>query len=361
LKHTYFRKVLVLPDAGPKNPFQYLLVGFLRRNGLEVHLAPKLKLFTLFKAVNKTNPDVVYFDWIHSFILGKNVVSTLIKSLTFFVEIIYLHYYRSIPIIHTIHNIQNHNRLSLHLEKLLYRFFLLRCFKIRVYSGAVKKEVIAAFKLSPDRIYVVQDIPFHHYYPNSATKTESRLQLGIGKKDFIFLFFGRIAQYKGIENLIDAFIKIARAGDKLIIAGEHMDQKYFLKLKALSNERPDIIWYSHFIEKDSVQYFFNAANIVVLPFAKIDHSGSIDLSLSFARPVITLDTGANRSLLSHQKDLLFKYPSQLAATMNKAGDMDLNTIEKQNFRIADAAHYSRLLTLFQKSGHHESTFRHEYI
>lgn len=363
MTHTYFRKILILPDAGTKNPFQYLLIDFLRKNGLNVFVAQKLKLFNIYSAVNKTNPDVVYFDWIHSLILGKSMLVTLIKSMVFLLEIIYLYYIKSIPIIHTAHNIQNHKGLRLKPEKVIYQFFLLRCDKIRVYSEAVKKEVIRIFGISPERIFVIQDVPFHHYYPNTSTKKDSRLNLGFKEDDFLYLFFGRIEPYKGIENLIRAFLEMVQHNDYLIIAGENLDKDYLLKLKNLSAGHANIIWHNEFIEKDSVQYFFNAADIVVLPFTRIDHSGSIDLSLSFAKPVITLATEAICSLLAHQHFLLFQDSAQLAGLMCSAKQLDLDSIGSQNFKIADSAYYFDLLTLFQKVKipENEDTLRHEYI
>lgn len=363
MTHHYFRKILILPDAGPKNPFQYLMASFLQKNGLNVIVAPKLKLLSLYTAINKTNPDVVYFDWVHSFILGKSFTATLIKSLTFVLEIMYVYHIKSISMVHTVHNIQNHKGMKVKLEKVIYHFFLLKCSRLRVYSQAVKNEIIANFKILPEKIFVIQDIPFHHYYPNDSTKPESRVRIDIQKSDFVYLFFGRIEPYKGIQNLITAFIEIAKNNDYLIIAGESLDKEYLSKLKNISCDHPNIIWHNQYIEKDSAQYFFNAADIVVLPFIKIDHSGSVDLSLSFSKPVITLATEATSSLLVHQHFLLFQDPSQLAGLMQKAKDIDLNLVGKQNFKIADSACYSDLLTFFKKakSVKNENTCRHKYI
>lgn len=228
---------------------------------------------------------------------------------------------------------------------------------------ATRQEVIDQFKVLPEKVSVIPDIPFHHYYPNSSTKVNSRLHLGIGKKSFVYLFFGRIERYKGIENLITAFSEMALSTDCLLIAGECIDPDYLRKLKDLSGGHPNIVWYNAFVEKNSVQYFFNAADIVVLPFKKIDHSGSVDLSLSFAKPVITLATEAASTLLAHQRFLLFEHTAQLTGLMQKAKSTDLDAIGRQNFNIADAACYQNLLELFKtvKACENENTFRHEYI
>jgi glycosyltransferase involved in cell wall biosynthesis len=50
-------------------------------------------------------------------------------------------------------------------------------------------------------------------------KYQSRKYLGIGNKKFVYLFFGKIIKYKGIENLIESFEKFDN-DSLLLIAGQ---------------------------------------------------------------------------------------------------------------------------------------------
>jgi beta-1,4-mannosyltransferase len=340
---------LILPDAGPENPFQYQMIAFLRINGFEVQAGKKEKFGSIYKHVKDFDPEIVYFDWVHSFILGRSVVWSYIKSLLFIAEIIYLSSIKKITIIHTLHNTQNHLQLQLSLERVVYGFFLKHCSKIRVYSEAVKQKVIHQFDISPDSISVIQDIPYHQYYVSNSTKKNSREHLNIIETGFVFLFFGRIKTYKGLENLIASFLSTARQDDCLLIAGANTDQEYVLKLKNLSCHDPKIIWFDRFIAKEEVQYFFNAADIIVLPFLRIDHSGTIDLAMSFRKPVITLKTDSTKALLAHQEILLFEETQDLADTLVKAHQINTEEIGLQNFTIADSSNYHELLQWFQKA------------
>jgi beta-1,4-mannosyltransferase len=349
LEHTHFQKILILPDAGSENPFQHQMIGFLRNSGFKVAVAEKRKFGSIYKGVKDFNPGIAYFDWVHSFIIGQSLLWSCIKSLLFIGEIIYLSSIRKITIIHTLHNTQNHLQLRLTLERVVYGFFLRQCSGIRVYSEAVKQDVINKFNISPDRIYIIQDIPYHQYYANSSTKKESRMHLDITENAFVFLFFGRIRTYKGLENLIQSFHSMSKPYDCLLIAGENTDQKYISNLKNLSCHNPGIIWFDRFIAKEEVQYFFNAADIVVLPFIKIDHSGTIDLAMSFSKPVITLKTDATTALLAHQEILLFEKPQDLTDCLVAAHQVNPKEIGCQNFKIADASNYHELLLLFQKA------------
>jgi beta-1,4-mannosyltransferase len=349
LGNTRLQKILVLPDAGPENPFQYQMIAFLRINGFEVRTGKKRKFGSIYSHVKDFDPEIVYFDWVHSFILGRSLVWSYIKSLLFIAEIIYLSSIKKIKIIHTLHNTQNHLQLRLSLERVVYVFFLKHCSKIRVYSEAVKQEAVQQFNISPDRISIIQDIPYHQYYISSNTKKNSREHLNIEETAFVFLFFGRIKTYKGLENLIQSFLSTARQDDCLLIAGANTDQEYVLKLKSLSCHDPKIIWFDRFIAKEEVQYFFNAADIVVLPFIRIDHSGTIDLAMSFRKPVITLKTDATKALLAHQEILLFEIPQDLADSLVKAHQVNTEEIGFQNFTIADSSNYHELLPWFQKA------------
>ncbi len=340
------RSVVILPDAGPENPFQYELANFLRQKDLQVHIGKKYTLGSTFRAIQAHRPDVLYFDWVHSFILGQSTPWTYFKSLVFVLEIVFVKYFKRIPISHTLHNLQNHAGLYLKLERVIYGFFLRNCTHIRVYSETTKAAAIDKFGLNPTKIAVIQDLPFHYYYQNKTTKSEARQQLQLADSQFVYLFFGEIKPYKGLHDLIPVFKNFAQPTDRLIIAGKSYDADYFETLQKLADNSETIIWQHRFIEDNEVQTFFNAADVVVLPFVRIDHSGSVDLAMSFSKPVVTLKTESMSKLLSNQTNLLFENPSDLPQCLQQAKEVDSQTIGQQNYITADSTNYKDILRLF---------------
>jgi len=338
---------VVLPDAGPENPFQYELVRYLRQRGMVVNIGTKYPLGSTFRALQQHQPDIIYYDWVHSFILGKSLVWSWIKSLIFVLEIAYTRFFYRAKMVHTLHNLQNHARLWLGLEKMIYGFFLRNCSQIRVYSEETKTAAMARFGLKPERIKIIQDLPYHLYYENKITKKESRKRLNLNEDDFVYLFFGELKPYKGVDNLLKAYAEMAQPNDRLIIAGKSYDAAYFASIKQRADTIPSVSMYHRFIEDDEVQVFFNAADVVVLPFVRIDHSGSVDLALSFSKPVITLKTEAMAKLLGHQAELLFETPEQLANCLKNAKEINREVIGHQNFSIADSTNYRDILHLFE--------------
>lgn len=341
------QKIVFLPDAGPENPFQYELTRYLREHGHIVNIGRKYPLGSTFKALNEYQPDVIYYDWVHSFILGKSWGWSMIKSLTFVLEIAYAYYVKRIRIVHTLHNLQNHAGLWLGLERIFYGFFLRHCHQIRVYSDTTRQVAIEKFGLNPAHIQVIQDLPYHFYYQNTASRVESRQKLNLKETDFVYLFFGEIKPYKGLDNLLAAYAQVATPSDRLLIAGKSYDASYFASLKNLGDKIPSVRWFHRFIEDQEVQFFFNAADVVVLPFVRIDHSGSVDLAMSFAKPVVTLHTESMAQLLHNQRELLFETSKKLGECLQKAKKINVEVVGQQNFATADATNYKDILRLFE--------------
>jgi beta-1,4-mannosyltransferase len=346
---SIIKKILVLPDAGPDNPFQYMMIDLLRNHGFSVTTAPKKRFYATTLAIFKHKPNIIYFDWIQSFILGKTLLVTLLKCVSFFLELQFVVRIKRIPVIHTLHNLSNHAGRWVWIERIIYTYFLKQCSKIRVYSPATREKAVKKFNLNPDRIFVVQDVPYHYTYPNTATPDESRRLFNLPSNAFVYLFLGTIKPYKGVERLINAFLQTATTNDYLLIAGVSDNPTYAEEVKSRASQDQRILLHNYFIKKEEVQYYYNAANVVVLPFKNIEHSGSVDLAMSFRRPVITLRTKFLQTLLKHQDFLLFdeiaELPNKLIFVKNMPRT-DIDTTGETNFQIADTTNFNDLIQLF---------------
>jgi glycosyltransferase involved in cell wall biosynthesis len=137
-------------------------------------------------------------------------------------------------------------------------------------------------------------IPHGHYidaYPNTVTRADARrarhLPLTIGRSSStVFLFFGLIRPYKGLEELLPAFHSLGDANAVLLIAGRSRPSDYAARLAAQAGPDPRVVWHPHFVPNDEVQGWMNAADIVALPYRQITTSGAAMLAWSFGKPVI---------------------------------------------------------------------------
>ncbi len=341
------KKILILPDAGPGNPFQYLMIDWLRQHGCQVVTGERRRFFATFTAVRRHRPAVVYYDWIQSFILGKTLLVTLLKMGSFWLELQYLTRVQKVPVVHTLHNLRNHAGRWWALERTVYRSFLRQCSRIRVYSEATRDTAAEQFGLDKKKILVIPDIPYHHHYPRRADRPAGRSHLQLPPGAFVYLFLGMVKPYKGVEELVDAFARMAGPDDYLVIAGASDQPAYAASLAGRIAGHPRILFHNQFVPDDRVQYYYAAADVVVLPFRNIEHSGSVDLAMSFARAVITRRTAAHQRLLAHQDALLFGSTDELADKMALARTLDLEALGGLNFRKADHQEYRELLRLFE--------------
>jgi beta-1,4-mannosyltransferase len=341
------KKILVLPDAGPQNPFQYQLIHFLEQHGYQVAKASRKRFFATLTAFNRHQPDILYYDWIQSFILGKTLFITLLKCVCFYLEIQYITLIRKRPVVHTLHNLQNHAGLWVAIERIIYKWFLQKCTRIRVYAEETKAKAVSVFRLNPDKFYVIQDVPYHYYYQNNTSPAESRAYLNIASDKFVFLFIGMVKPYKGLEELIRVFKQTATSHDVLMLAGASDSPDYSKKIADLVNTDSRIVFHNYFIAEELVQYYFNAADVVVLPFKNIEHSGSVDLAMSFKKPIITLKTTFMHQLLVHQEELLFEKPKDLQDILNKVKNKNLKKIGLSNFTIMEKSNYREFFSFFR--------------
>jgi D-inositol-3-phosphate glycosyltransferase len=128
---------------------------------------------------------------------------------------------------------------------------------------------------------------------------EAKKRLGVKGSEKALLFFGRIAPYKGIDLLVDAFLRLAPKDPRyrLIIAGEPMkdaESQWRSAQVAIeqSASKDRVIQHTRFIGDSEIELYFKAADVLVLPYTQIFQSGVLFMSYSFGLPVIGTDVGS---------------------------------------------------------------------
>ena len=178
-------------------------------------------------------------------------------------------------------------------------------------------------------------IPFgiNSTVPDTAlTPPEARQRLGLGADEKALLFFGNIAPYKGVEFLVDAFIKLAGRAEnyRLIIAGRPKgSEAYWAGLLAKINASPvrdKIILKIEYVPDAETEIYFKAADVLVLPYTHIFQSGVLFLGYNFGLPAIAADVGSLKDdIVEGQTGYVFKPrdAADLARAIEKyfAGDL----------------------------------------
>jgi D-inositol-3-phosphate glycosyltransferase len=205
------------------------------------------------------------------------------------------------------------NRWSLRVQ---YRL----CDHIFVHTERMKRELVDEFRVAEDRTSV---IPFgmNNTIPTTGlTTAEARRQLGIPSDDRTVLFFGQIAPYKGLKDLVSALGALAKSGKavRLLIAGKVKKgwNEYWDEIQALIAEGGIRDWVTErigFIPDDEVEPYFKAADAVVLPYKEIFQSGVPFLAYSFGLPVIATDVGSLSDVIVDGRTGMLCAPGDTAA------------------------------------------------
>ncbi|NCC83760.1 MAG: glycosyltransferase [Clostridia bacterium] len=328
--------VLFFPDWSRTNPYQKLFYASLGQN-FDIRVKGFKPEFFLKQVLdnNKEQFAYVHLHWLHALmdVSREDGADDLLSKLKHAKKLGY-------SIIYTAHNIQSHDgefqERELRFRKKIAMYFDY----VLVHGQLAKRRVIDEIGVEERKIHVMPHGTYQGYYPNHVTREAARRKLGIDHDKFVFLFFGNIKGYKGVDVLLDAFKKIrSRTNDVvLVIAGRIIDTKSESKIHAYASADPNILLNTGFIEDSDVQYYFNAADLVILPYKRILTSGAALLSVAFERPIIAPRSGVIPELIEDGKHgYMFDSYDDMLALMERAVEQQ-RTDEKGwvgNFDFSD--------------------------
>ena len=133
------------------------------------------------------------------------------------------------------------------------------------------------------------------YQPFSVgrlNKEEARARLGI-KGERVLLFFGFIREYKGLEYLLRSIPLLLREIPiHLIIAGEVWGDPtpYTELIRELGIDR-HVSFFNRYVPNEEVSVFFDAADLVTIPYVSATQSGVVQLAFAFDKPVVVGNVG----------------------------------------------------------------------
>jgi glycosyltransferase involved in cell wall biosynthesis len=273
------------------NPYVRLLARALRKQDVEVeHYG--------LSGLTMTPPDIVHIHWPEFLLYGR----TPWRELDGIRQLLVMRgaRWRGTKLVWTVHNVSPHDH-----DGAFVRAF------INSFSRSVDLAIVMT-RSSPAQVAEttghepreVAFIPHGHYrgiyLGEDMGRDEARERLGVAGDGPMFLFFGQIRPYKGIENLLHAFSRVDNAEARLIIAGlpRSTTIRQTLEERAARDRRIHLRLDS--IPSAQVSRYFRAADLTVLPYRKLTNSGVALLSLSLNRMVLGPPVG---SIIDLQEEL----------------------------------------------------------
>lgn len=168
---------------------------------------------------------------------------------------------------------------------------LAKCFLERQNLLAVhsEKSLSEAAALAPEKVKLFHPV-YNQYLGTGLDRTSARAELGLEDRHTALLFFGLVRDYKGFDILIDACEQLPD-NYRIIAAGENYTGKSF------SSDR--MVWNNSFIPDREVGTWFNAADIVVLPYRSATQSGIAQIALAFGKTLVVTPEGGLPETVDH--------------------------------------------------------------
>jgi len=198
-------------------------------------------------------------------------------------------------IIFTSHNVLPHEVLPG--EATAYRFLYAMATGLIVHSQA-SQNALRSF-MGPNLKTPLTVIPHGHYgelvKSEGLTRTAALKVLDLSDMCYI-VFFGAIRPYKGVDILLRAIAGLSEWPHdlKVLIAGHLMagvteEELYRLRDELGIHER--VILKLEYLPESLIPAIFAIADMIVLPYRKIDQSGVLMTALAAGRPVLCTPVG----------------------------------------------------------------------
>lgn len=128
---------------------------------------------------------------------------------------------------------------------------------------------------------------------SAVTRQEARARLGLSPQERVILFFGYIRPYKGLGHLIKAMAIARRSIDcTLLVAGEFYEERsHYDRLVNEYSFGDRVRLEDRYIPNEDVAIYFQAADLVVLPYLSATQSGIVQIAYGFDKPVVVTDVG----------------------------------------------------------------------
>lgn len=325
-------KISCLPVAGEENPYQKLMIRGLGENqDLAVRNGVKGRFFGILKTALFQWPDFIHFDWETSYYFRRNKFLIILNVPWFFIQILIVKYLFRCRLVWTPHNVVPHDAKFMKAHKLCRSFFAHEVEWIRLFDADTSDRALRQFNVHRSKFKIVPEGSYVGYYPNDIDSFSARNLLGVSQQKKVFLYFGLIKPYKGILELLKSFSLMENHKEyELLIVGKSMDSGYLEELLGNVSEGVRII--EGFVKESEVQNYFNAADIVVLPFEKIENSGSVILAMGFGKPIIAPFKGIISKRLCSQVDLLYLTKHIDPAALNKVNSYSIENLTEKGKR-----------------------------
>ncbi len=333
--------LLVTPYSLNANPYVRLLADSLEDRGVRVRLATGRSPILLWRALRSGGvPDIVHVQWHHRYFTSTTRTRAVFRTAFFFLQWLLLRLLGA-RFVWTIHNLLAHERRQARWELFACRRWARRVDALIAHCPEAVGLVAGTYRIPADRVRVVPHGRFPETRPQPS-RAEAREELDLPAGPRIFLFFGRVRPYKGLEMLLDTFAALPDDA-RLLLVGHPSTEDLGQRLAARAAGDPRVRLDLRFVSPETLDLYVAACDAVVLPYTDLLTSGAAILAASRARPVIVPALACLRSLPPDRAILYDPAdPGGLGAALRQAIDAPLDAMGRAAREHTDALTWDRV-------------------
>lgn len=178
-------------------------------------------------------------------------------------------------------------------------------------------------------------IPIGSYegaYADTVSREVARERLILPASAFVFVFFGNVRPYKGIDLLIGAFRKLRddHPNAHLVIVGKPHAPAFAAEVEALAGGDPRVHLVLRHVPDKDVQLYLRAADCFVAPYKYIETCSAIYLALAFDLPIIIKAEGNVKDFEKQPIGIFMRDSAETEAAMRQI--LKLGPLEREALR-----------------------------
>jgi glycosyltransferase involved in cell wall biosynthesis len=203
-------------------------------------------------------------------------------------------------IVWTLHNKLPHNNPYPKTNRWIRRYFAKIATHLHVHCPGVVGEMSSFLKVPQRKFFVVKhpDYPVTIVpQPEAWTEIKQKYDQYLTERawnssETIYLMFGQIKPYKGIEEVVDMFLShSAKSSKKLLVVGRIKDEDYGQRILAKASGAANIILIPEFVPNEDASLFYGISQYVIFNYTDILTSGGAVEAVNYQKNIIVPNKG----------------------------------------------------------------------